>query len=79
MCSGHGIGFGPHGYYSLPDGSVGKNVFIFGVDMNSTVLIGNKGKYILILGKGPTQRLNQTLTAEIQYSINFTRPGIKFI
>ena len=33
---------------------------------------------ILILGKGPTQGLNHTLTGETQYSINFTRPVIKF-
>ena len=32
----------------------------------------------LILGKGPTQGLNHTLTAEPQYSINFTKPDIKF-
>ena len=46
--------------------------------MSSSVHIDNKGKNILILGKGPTQGLNHTLTAETQYSVNFTRPGIKF-
>ena len=30
--SGYGIGFDTRGEYSLPDGSVGKNVIIFGVD-----------------------------------------------
>ena len=44
--------------------------------MRSSVHIDNEGKYILILGKGPTQRLNHILTAETQYSINFARPGI---
>ena len=39
--------------------------------------IGNKGKDILILGKGPAQGLNHTLIAEIEYSINFTRPKYK--
>ena len=29
-------------------------------------------KYILVLGKGPTQGLEHTLTAEKMYSINFT-------
>ena len=29
-------------------------------------------KYILILGKGPTQGLEHTLSAEKMYSINFT-------
>ena len=46
--------------------------------MSLSVHIDNKGKNILILGKGPTQGLNHTLTAETQYSVNFTRPGIKF-
>ena len=41
--------------------------------------MGNKGKDILILRKGPTQGLtDSTLTAETQYSVNFTRPDIKF-
>ena len=77
-CSGFGIGFDTRGKYSLPDGSIGKYVYIFGVDMSSSVHIDNKGKDILILGKGPTQGLNQKLAAETTYSISFTRPGIKF-
>ena len=44
--------------------------------MSSSVRINNEGKDILILGKGPMQGLNHRLTAETQYSINFTRPGI---
>ena len=40
--------------------------------MSSSVHIENKKKGILILGKGPTQTLDDTmLTAEAQYSINF--------
>ena len=36
-------------------------------------------KGILILGKGPTQGLDDTtLTAEAQYSINFSRSNRKF-
>ena len=36
--------------------------------MSSSVHIDNKGKDILILGKGPTQGLDNTaLTAETQY------------
>ena len=61
--SGYGIGFNSRGEYSLPDGSVGKNNIIFVVDMSSSVHIDNRGKDILILGKGPTQGLNHTLTA----------------
>ena len=52
--TGYGIGFDSCGEYSLPDGSLGKNVIIFGVDMSSSVHIDNKGKDILILGIGPT-------------------------
>ena len=37
--------------------------------------IDNKNKDILILGKGPTQRLDDTtLTAEAKYPIKFTKP-----
>ena len=42
--------------------------------MNSSIHIDNKGKYILILGKGPTQGLGEhSLTAEKMYSINITK------
>ena len=41
--------------------------------MNSSVLVDNKGKDILILGQGPTQGLGEhSLTAEKVYSVNFT-------
>ena len=76
--SGYGIGFETRGQYSLSDDSVGKYVIIFEVDMSSSVHIDNRGKDILILGKGPTQGLNHTLSAETLYSINFTRLGKNF-
>ena len=48
--------------------SVNENVIMFGVDMNSSVHIDNKRKYVLILGKSLTQRLDgATLTAKAQY------------
>ena len=40
--------------------------------MSSSAHIDNKKKDILVLGKGPTQRLEHTFTAEKMYSINFT-------
>ena len=46
--------------------------------MNSSSYIDNKKKDILILDKGPTQRLEHTLTAEKFYSINFTIENTKF-
>ena len=71
---GYGIRFYSHSEFSLPDGSMGKNVIIFGVDMSSPVHVDNTKKDILILGKGPTQGLGGiTLTAGAQYSINFSR------
>ena len=55
------------------DSGFGKNVIIFGADMSSSAHIDNKKKDILILGKVPTQGLDDTtLTAEKEYSINFT-------
>ena len=48
--------------------------------MSSSVDIDNKRKDILILGKGPTQGLNNiTLTAENRYLISFTRPNKRFV
>ena len=68
-----------HSEFSLPEGSVGKNFILFGVDMISSVHIDNKKKDVLILGEGPTQGLDDTtLTTKVQYSINFPRPKGKF-
>ena len=46
--------------------------------MSSSAHIDNKKKDILILGKGPAQRLEHTLSAEQMYSINFTATKKKF-
>ena len=40
--------------------------------MSSSRKIDNRKEDILILGKGPTQGLEHTLSAEKMYSINFT-------
>ena len=53
--SGYGTVFDSRSEFSLPDGRVGENVIIFGVDMSSSVHIDNKKKDIFILGIGPTQ------------------------
>ena len=59
---------------------MGKNVIIFGADMSSSVHINNKNKYILILGQGTTQGLDDTtLTAEAKYPTNFTQSGKRFV
>ena len=72
--SGYGTRFDGHGFFSHPSGGTGRNVIIFGVDMNSSSHIDDKGKDILILGKGLTQGLAEhSLTAEKMYSINFIK------
>ena len=54
----YGIGFDRKGSYSLGN-EVRENVIVFGVDISSSSHIDNKKKDILILGNGPTQRLEQ--------------------
>ena len=76
--SGYGIGFDRRGSFSFPGGGFDSNVIIFGVDMSSSVHVDNKKKDILILGKGPTQGLEDTQTAEKMYSVNFTMTKKKF-
>ena len=46
--------------------------------MSTSTHIDNKKKEKLVLGRGPTQRLESTLTAEKIYSINFTVTNNKF-
>ena len=46
--------------------------------MSSSAHIDNKKKDIRVLGKGPTQGLEHTLTADKMYLINFTLTEKKF-
>ena len=77
--SGYGIGFETHGSFSFPGTRLGRNIIILEVDISSSTKIDNRKKYILILGKGPTQGLEHTLSAEKMYSINFTEKKTKKI
>ena len=43
---GYGTGFYSGSEFLLPDSSMGRNIIIFGVDMNSSVHIDNKKKYL---------------------------------
>ena len=70
--SGFGIEFDRKSNFTFPSGGIGQNVLIFGADMSSPSHIDNTKKDTLVLGKGPTQGLEHTLTAEKRYSINFT-------
>ena len=77
--SGYGIGLDRRSSFSFPGGGLGQNIIILGVDMNSAIHIDNKGKDILILGKGTTKKLgDHSLTAEKMYSINITLTKNKF-
>ena len=76
--SGYGTGFDRRSSFSFLRGGFGQNVLIFGADMSSSAHIDNKKKDILDLGKGPTQGLEHTLTAERTYSVNFTLTKKKF-
>ena len=71
MYSGYGIGFDRRSSFSFPGGRFGQNVIIFGVDMSFSAHIDKK-KDISVLGKGPRQGLEHTLTAGKIYSISFT-------
>ena len=46
--------------------------------MRSSIHTDNKNKDTLVLGRGPTQGLETTLTAEKMYSINFTASKRRF-
>ena len=61
--------------FDFTDGSMGKNILIFGTDMSSSVHINNERKDILILCEGPTQRLH----GEAIYPVNFTQPNKRFV
>ena len=61
--SGYGIGSDRETSFSFGN-DIGKNVIILGADMSSSAKIDNRKKDILILGKGPTQGLEHTLSAE---------------
>ena len=77
---GYDIGFDSRSEFSLPDGSMEKNVIISGPDMSSSVHDDNKNKDILILGEELTQGLDfTTVTAEAKYPISFTPSGKRFV
>ena len=77
--SGYGIGFDSRSVFLISNFDWGKSGIIFGVDMSSSVYANNKNRDILILGKGQANELDNTsLTAEAEYSINFSRSERKF-
>ena len=75
---GYGIEFDRRSSFSFIGGGFGQNVLIFGADISISIHIDNKKKDILVLGRGPKQGLESTLTAEKMYSINSTVTKRKF-
>ena len=69
--SSYGIGFDLRSEFSLTDFSAGKNVFVFGADTGVSMHIANKGKNILILGKGPTQELNDIMLTDSSLKVQY--------
>ena len=57
--SGYGIRFNSSSEFLFTDGNFEKNVIIFGANISSPIHI-DKGKYILIIGEGSTQGLEDT-------------------
>ena len=46
--------------------------------MSTSIHIDNKNKDILVLGRGPTQGLESTLTAEKMYSKILFKPALQW-
>ena len=57
------------GTFSFPTGGFGKNVIIFGVDLSSSVHVGNMRKDVLILVEGLTQGLDDTTLTTRKYFV----------
>ena len=71
--SGYGIGFDWTGVYLLPDGSFGRNIVIFGVDMSSSAHVDNKGKDIFNSWNRSNTRVRWAfINCKKIYSINLT-------
>ena len=62
--SGYGIGFDRKEFFFTSFWKNWEKCNNFVVDMSSSTKINNRKKYILIIGKGPTQGLEYTLSAE---------------
>ena len=77
----YGIGFDVRSYLSLSSWSgLGKNIIIFVFDNSYSVHADYRKKDVLILGKEPTDILNDTtITAEVEYFfINFSEQQNNF-
>ena len=71
--SGYGLGFDSTSQFTHPQGGMARNIIIFGVNSSNSAHATNKTQNILIMGHGPTQKVNNTtIYAEKMYSPNFS-------
>ena len=69
-----GIVLDARSQFLLSNGEWGKDVVILGVDNSSSIHGDIRKKYILVLGKGLTDGLDDaTATAEPKYSVNIIK------
>ena len=74
---GYGITFDNAGPWTSND--FAKNVIHFGVDNSSSSHTNNRINNILMLGKGPTYGINESVgSSEEKFSINFSKANTKF-
>lgn len=72
--SGYEIRYYSLSLFSYPNFDWDKTVIIFAVDNSSSVNTNNKKKIILVIGKGPTQGLDDTtIMAGGKYTNNVSR------
>ena len=77
MYSGCGMRFGGAGSWSF-DNDTARNVLIFGVDNRSSSYVENRKNNFLVLGEGPTFRINGSFgSPEKNVSINFSKANTK--
>ena len=68
--------FGGAGSWSF-DNDTARNVLIFGVDNRSSSYVENRKNNFLVLGEGPTFRINGSFgSPEKNVSINFSKANI---
>ena len=78
VCCGYGITFNSRDCWSF-DNDNARNVIIFGVDNSSSSHVDNRKNNFLMLGLGPTFRINGSFgLSEKKISINFTGATTKF-
>ena len=76
--SGYRITFDIGGSWRF-DNDTARNVIIFGVDSSSSPHVDNRKNKSLMLGLGPTYRINGRFDSmEKKFSINFTKSNTKF-